>query len=468
MKINALPYLLSALTLCLLAAGCARFDSEVTRSDHAVSFGAEIESRTAAALGDSSALDLEQCIAIALANNLDVQSADVQARIARLNRQVAFSNFLPAIDLSYTFTETNKTPASKMLGSMSVVVQDRSVKDTAVQMQMPVFAPATWFLYDAHRHGEAIGTLVADYTRQMIALQVTALYFQCLALEEGGKALSSQLESAKAFRDEVESFFKEGLVLESELLMVRTLVQARETDCSKNKNALADATSGLLEVMGLSPLASLELKTDTPISLPEGELEDWLLHTLLHHPRLAIADRQVAVEEDKLKIAITEFLPILAVFSARTHTTNSKNAYPYMTATGFSGLMTLFNGFANINEYKAARLGRKGAYLTREQESLSLMAQLFQSRLQIENAAADAALASVALEAAESGLREGEARFREGLINTSEFMEIRSRRDGAAAQVVAAEYIQQVAAAVARNIMGATFRGEEVSPNENK
>ncbi|NLN91922.1 MAG: TolC family protein [Candidatus Hydrogenedens sp.] len=464
MKNKSLMRLLQGMLCCFVAVGCARFDSEALRSDHAISFGAEIEARTAAALGDSSTLDLEQCIAIALDNNLDVQSADVQARIARLNRLVAFSNFLPAIDLNYTFTEMNKTPSSSMLGPFSVAVQDRIVKDTAVQAQMPVFAPATWFLYDAHRHGEAIGALVSDYTRQMIALHVTALYFQCLALEEGGKALASQLESAEALRGEVESFYKEGLVLESELLQIRTLVQARESDCFKNKNALADARSGLLEVMGLSPLASLELKADMPVSLPEGELEDWLQYMLLHHPRLSIADRMVAVEEDKLKIAITEFLPILAVFSARTHTTNSKNTYPYMTATGFTGMMTLFNGFANINEYKAARLERKGAYLAREQESLSLMAQLFQSRLQVDNAAADAALASVALEATESGLREAEARFREGLINTSEFLEARSRRDGAASQVVAAEYMKQVAAAVARNIMGATFRGEEVSP----
>jgi hypothetical protein len=50
--------LLQVLVCCFVAVGCAHFDSEVTRSDHAISFGAEIESRTAAALGDASALDL--------------------------------------------------------------------------------------------------------------------------------------------------------------------------------------------------------------------------------------------------------------------------------------------------------------------------------------------------------------------------------------------------------------------------
>jgi len=451
------------LLLCLVSAGCARFNPEAVRSEHALSFSAALEARTERVLSESGALNLHQCIDLALENNLNVQAADIEARIARLNRQVAFWHFLPSIEMSYTSTELNKTPSSSMFGPFAVSVQDRIVRETMVKAQMPVFAPATWFLYDAHRHGEAIGTLVSDYARQMIALQVTGLYFQCLALEEAGKALASQHASARVLCGEVEAFYGAGLVMESDVLQARTLVLSRGRDCEKNMRELAAARSGLLEVMGLSPLASLTLDAETPVELPEGETADWIMHALLHHPRLAIADRQAAIEEDKLKIAITEFLPVLALFSARNHTTNSKNTYPYMTALGFTGMMTVFNGFANINEYKAARLHKKGAYLALERESLSLMAQVYQSRLQVDNAESDSVLAAAALEAAEAALREAEVRFHEGVINTSDVMEARSRRDSAASFVIAAEYQKQVTAAVACNVMGATFRGDKVS-----
>lgn len=446
--------------------GCARFDAETVRHEQSISFGEEVESRTKAALSSETPLTLDQCIRIALEHNLDIQAADCTARIARLNRLASFANFLPAVEMNYTSTELNRTPSSSMLGPFAVSVQDRIVRETMVQAQMPVFAPATWFLYDAHRRGEEMGALAADYTRQMIALQVSGLYFQCLALEEAGKALESQRNAAEGLCKDVEAYFREGLAMESDTLQARTLVLARKTDCEKNSRALDEARSGLLEAMGLSPIARFQLEADMPIAPPKGGLEDWILHAMLNHPRLALADRQVALEEDKVKIAITEFLPILAIFSGRNHTTNSKNTFPYMTALGFTGVMTLFDGFANINEYRAARVNREKVYIAREQESLAVMASVYRAHLHLENAKADIALANAALEAASAVLREAESRLHEGLANSSETLEATARRDTAAARAVAATFQEQLAAAVARNVVGDTFRGKEVPKDE--
>lgn len=456
---TSILFLISAL---ISLAGCARFDGIAVRQEQASSFKEDIESRTNEALGEGNVISLEKCIGLALEYNQKVRSSDLVSRIAKLDRQTAFASFLPAVDMNYTSTELDRAPSSSMLGPFSVPVQDRIVRETKVRAQMPIFAPATWFMYAAYTRGEEIADIASEYTRQMIALQVSGLFFQCLALEEAGKSLDSQREAATARIKDIDAFFKEGLAMESQTLQAHTLLLARETDCAKNSRALDEAKVNLLQAMGLSPLAKIQLQQDTMIAEPEGGLEDWILATLLNNPRLAIADRQVAIEQEKIRIAITEFLPILAVFAGRSHTTNSLLTFPYTTAFGFSGLMTLFNGFANINEYKAARANQEKAFVAREEESLALMAEVLRARLNLEDARSDRALAESALTAATAVLREAEARLHEGLMNTSEVLDAAAGRDNAVAHVAGAKFQEQMAVAVLRNVIGETYRGEEV------
>ena len=127
----------SLASLLFLVSGCATLDGILDRQANTESFMSELEERTAMALKEDTPLDLDRCIAIALENNLDIKAADLNARLAKLNRRIAFANFLPEVTLQYTSTELNKAPASSMIAGLSTTVQDRIVRETAVQAQMP-------------------------------------------------------------------------------------------------------------------------------------------------------------------------------------------------------------------------------------------------------------------------------------------------------------------------------------------
>lgn len=455
-------FALMLISLIGTVSGCARFDGIVHRRDNAKQFTESVEHRTKAVLEAQPTMKLEHCIKAALEHNMTIRAADISAQIATLDRKAVFSNFLPKLSIQYTSTELNNAPASSMLGPFSVQVQDRIVRETTLEAQWPVFAPATWFLYEAFKRGEEISQIVADYTRQMIVLQTAALYFQCLALMKAGEALESQHESAKALLHDVEAFYKEGVAIESDVLRARLLAQARHTDYMRNQNALADTQAELLTLMGLSPLGTLQLDEEGAVmELPEGELKDWIWTALLNNPRLGIADRQVAIEEEKVKIAFTEFLPIVAVFAGRNHTTNSLTTFPYATAFGFSSLMTLFNGFQSVQEYEAARLRRMRAYVNREEETLVIMAEVVRAHLNLENAQLDKQLATINLEAATAALRETTVRFQEGISTASEALEAQAKRDAAEAFVASTSYKEQVAIAVLKTVLGNIYCKEE-------
>ncbi|HDP35210.1 MAG TPA: TolC family protein [Candidatus Hydrogenedentes bacterium] len=459
---NIVVYLL----LLALSSGCATFDAISVRRTGADAFLADLDECTTAVLGERGALDLDQCIAIALENNLDIKHAELEARLATLGRRIAFANFLPEVTFDYTTMELNNAPTTALFGSVKTSMQDRIVRETALQAQMPIFAPATWFLYALHQRGEEISGVALDYTRQMIALQVTGLYFQCLATRESGGVFEAQRDAAAALAREIEAYHSEGLVTDADIAQVRVLFMAREQALTMNGRAYERNLAELLTAMGCAPTADIGLAASMPLELPQGALDDWILEALLNHPRLAIADRLEAIEREKVRIAVAGFLPALVGFASRSHTSNSFLAYPYVSAFGFTGLMTVFNGFANVNEYRAARVGQEKAFLAREQESLALMLEVVKAHANLADAQANLELAAAAADAAEIMLNEENAKMREGLLRPSEMLDTVARHDEAQVNAVNAQYQEQVMIAITRNVLGATYRGKEDANNE--
>lgn len=452
--------------LLLLLSGCASMRGILDRETHAHAFLAEMDESTAQALADPAPLTLDQCIVAALKYNLNIKTADLEARLAKLKRRVAFANFLPEISVEYTSVELNKAPASTMIAGLSTQVQDRIVRDTAVQAQMPIFAPATWFLYAAHQRGEEIGILAAEYVRQMITLQVTGLYFQSLATTELQRTLEAQRGAAAALAFEVEAYHREGMATDADLAQVRVLLMARENALKANALSNERTLAELLAAMGLSPMEQIALEASHPLQIPKGELADWILEALLNNPRLFIADRQAAIEREKTRIAIADFLPMLAGFASRSHTSNSFMTYPYASAMGFTGLMTVFNGFANINEYRAARVQEEKAWLAREQESLAVMLEVIKIHSALDEMRSALNLADAAAAAEKTALAEQTARMREGLLRPSEILETVAKHDAAQVNAANARYQEQVLTAMARSVLGSRYRTHKEAPHD--
>lgn len=461
-KKNRLLYpglVLLALT-ALTGAGCATFDGNAAREEQAAVFQQQLADKTEAVVAPDKPLGLDDCLRIALENNLSIKAGDIQARIAKLDKKAAFANFLPELELSFKDVAWEQQPMSQLGGMFTVAMQDKSMRIATVDMQMPIFAPATWLAYNMRARGEEIGGIVADYTRQMICLQIAGLYFQCAALEETQKSFKAQLAAAEELLKQVTAFREEGLVNESQLRQVELMVLARQTSLEKNGRELAQAKTELLAAMGLSPLAEVTFRLEMPLMAPEGSLEDLVWQAMLNNPRLRIEDRKVVIQQDMVKLAITNFLPQLGGFATFEHTSNSYMAFADSLMGGVAGALTLFNGFANINEYKIARQEQEAAFVEREQMCLTVMTEVVRAYLNLQNALDDKALADKALIAAESRLREVDAQWQEGLITGADKVAAVAERDSAQVNAASARFQEQVVIAVLRNVLGATYKGE--------
>src|SRR4030042_1067485 len=111
----------------LSLAGCSNFDEQAARKGHAKDFYKELTEKTTARLAEQESFSLNDCVEIALKNNLDVRSSKIQQQIAKLERKVSFAAFLPAVNLDYQYTKWDKQHKTNF-GASAAAMHDRTIK----------------------------------------------------------------------------------------------------------------------------------------------------------------------------------------------------------------------------------------------------------------------------------------------------------------------------------------------------
>lgn len=455
------PTLLMLIGLLLVASGCGpRFDAGNVRNRHAADYSAELAKRAGAVLAPDKVLGLSDCIRIALGNNLDLEQARINQRLAELDRKIAFTYFFPQISLEMTHAAMDRQPA-RIIGGTAAPVSDRTVTETVIKAQQAVFVPETWFLYEAFKGGEDISDRVRQRTEDQIRLQVTALYFAALSHGAAGEAIASGLEQTRSLLTETEALAAEGMVMPSHVAQARALVRAQEASLAGNRRNLRETQSALLEAMGMSPAAAIDLKPETPIVVEDQDLPDQILTAMLARPELFIADRTIDIHKQKTRMAIAAFLPDIIGFTSFTHTSDSFLKYSNSWMFGAAGVLSVFEGFRNVYEYRSAGVREEVARIQREQACLRIMFEVMLARSRYDQALEYCDVAIYELTAARERLTETEARWREGLLLPSEQLDAVTRHAAARANLAAADFRKQVAAATLLDVMGRSRKGED-------
>ena len=182
----------------LAAGGCVSFDADEARRSQTGAFSDDLARRESEWLSEP--LTLERCIDIAMTNNYEVRKADLDARLGRFSRDMAFSAFLPQISATATRIDYDKNP----------VLNSQRFTSGGVDVGLALLAPSTWFLYDEARHGRAAAELAAGYVRQGVALRTTAAYYDVAAQERLVAARERQLAAARETEERVGGRAREG------------------------------------------------------------------------------------------------------------------------------------------------------------------------------------------------------------------------------------------------------------------
>ena len=439
------PILLGLLLLAS-AFGCRSFEPARTRREQTGSFTSNLAVLAATELAKP--LSLDDCIRIAMTNNYAVRKADLDRELYRIGKNVAFTAFLPNVAASAGYNSYAKEPQ----------MSEKKFGTANLDVSMPIFMPSTWFLYAAARHGYAAAGVAAHYVRQGIVLQTSVNYYNVLVQQDTIAALETQLKAARETADRVSGLAEEGLVTKWEGEQAVFAAELRETELNRARRQLAVLRGELLQGLGLSPGAPLALSGETgEKSMPEGTVEDLVLKALEIHPELAIADRQVVIQDHQVRQAFCSFLPTISLFSNGSWTGNDLATHAENWVTGFSGAWTLFDGLANVARYKAAKVEREQTKLERENTFLSVMVGVVAAEAAARDAAEGARVRQRAYDVAAAKWADYDAKAREGLIPLSDALDARGAMDLAQVALVQSRYQEKIAIANLELAMGLTL-----------
>lgn len=329
-------------------------------------------------------LTLDEAIDIALKNNSQVKLKEIEEKIAKLDKNIAFGNFLPRISGIYAeskmdsyLTAKMPLPRVSMAGidlpefpiptTLSSRMVDKSFRNFSISAQVPIFVPATWFLYSARAKGEDISKYSRDLTRKMIKLKVISEYYYILALMSEKEILLSEKKYAKTLNKNAKLALETGSILNWEYLQSELLLKQKENAEKNNGRDLKSAKMMLMKDLNLDVNINFNLAVPKNKNLEEFELEDLIYEALTHSELININHNLVGVSKDKIKIAISNFLPKIVV-SGGIYGNNSAMLMPQNILMGtIGGVLSIFNGFKNVNEYKKAKLQAEVMYLKREE-----------------------------------------------------------------------------------------------------
>lgn len=451
----------------ILIAGCSNYNSKEIREQHANSYPLQLAQKTTEILDNNQPLDLDECIQLAMNNSLSFRETEIQQRLSLLEKKVSFSNFLPAVSLNYDKKWFDPQPMINF-GATGIPMQDKDVQEITWNIQLSIFNPATWCMYSMYSHGYEISKLVTDYTRQAIALQITVQYYQCLSLEKTIAVLESQLNAAKAVQSELQAMANQGVANNWKVEQANALMLARQTELQNTRNSLKQAKAELMSNMGLSPLKEVSLESQLNQQVPEGSIEELITEALLNHPSMAISDREVAIEKEKIKAAVTAFIPNIFGYASRVDTSDSHQVFSNYWVGGLSAAVTVFDGFANINYYKAAKELHKVSVLRRDQATITLMIQVIRAADQVQIAKDRVQLADQIEKASAMHLLEIQNQYKQGLIQTSDMLTMTAEAQNAEVQSLQARFQYQTCIAILNNVMGRTKTVFEDSTNDAK
>lgn len=383
-------------------------------------------------------LSLEEVLTIARERNLDLRIKELEREIATLDKKIAFGNFLPSITLGGTYVKMDDDIDLEMgvdlpsialpgLGTISLPSSletkliDESFYTAGVVAQIPIFVPSTWYLYSARQKGEDISKLAESFADKMLQLQVMSEYFYILALESEKETLINNLKSSQELERKVEISLKVEGVLEWELQKAKALVESQKIALDKNSRELKIAKMNLKRTLNLNMQEDIKLEKIETSTVELPELEECIYRALNGNEILQITEKGKEINEDLKKIAITNFLPKIVLGGGYVSTSNQTLADPDFLFGNVSGVISVFNGFKNINEYKKAVRREKIGELNLEKQFMTTVLEVTKAYENVKTTQELWNMAKLNYEAETGKLRQRSAERRVEMIGDEEY-----------------------------------------------
>lgn len=274
----------------------------------------------------------------------------------------------------------------------------------------------------------------------MIKLKVISEYYYTLALTSEKNVLEKEYAYAQKLNKNAKLALKTGSILKWQEEETELLVKQKENALKNNERDLKIAKMNLMNDIGLDPYAEFRLviPEDTIYKLPP--LEDVVYDALVNSEVIKINHNLVAISKDKIKIAMSRFLPQISLDAGLVGTSVSYLNPQNILFGAITGFLSLFNGFKDVNEYKKAKLQSEAAYIQREEAIMNTIISAVNSYNNVQKSIEDKELADLNYNVAKKKFKQKELEVEVGSATDTDLLKAMSELEKAESIKLKTEY----------------------------
>ncbi len=265
-------------------------------------------------------------VELALRQSMVIQAAKEGVKGAEALKKEAFTNFLPKLSTSYSYTRLNDAPWANspgatinVLGNQIVIPPSQTIMGTqdnynwALEVKQPLFAGGSILAnYQANKKGEDIARQEESTTTQNLVEEVKAAYFNILKAQKILGVARQSVEQLKSHRDEARHFFDVGLIPKNDLLQSEVQVANGEHNLVKAENSLEITKSRFNTLLRRAVDAPVEVEDILVYRPNEKTLENCLQTAYDNRPEIKAYALKVEQAKEYVKAARGEYLPTLS------------------------------------------------------------------------------------------------------------------------------------------------------------
>jgi outer membrane protein len=401
-------------------------------------------------------LTLDQALAIAKRNNpayLQVQNARVRSAA---QRRTAYGALIPSVNSSFgiDFREgRQQVIAGQLFGSAA----DQLSSSGALSASMTI-SPGLGFGLRAVSAQLNAADQDVELNLLSIRRDVTVQFMNALQARARVGLQDSLLASAKTQLELAQARAKAGLATELDTRRSQVSVGQAEVALLQARSQADVELFRLFQQMGVAQQSNVQLSSDLPIALPTGDLNALLDKAMRSSPDLQARRARVNAAGQEYRARQATYLPSLTLSaSVAGQTTQRQGAFPagqpntdvgsfpigltrqpYGIGAQFS--LPIFNGFQREQQVQVAATNRKDAEYALRAGELAVQTTVVSQYtiLQADFKAVEINRANV--QAAREALTLAEDRFRLGLANLVDLVQVRADLERASNDYITSVY----------------------------
>ncbi|MDD3618049.1 MAG: TolC family protein [Desulfobulbaceae bacterium] len=401
----------------------------------------------------------QSAVRFALANN--PETAIIRERIAAARAAVmeADSAFYPRLDLSASYSRTDN-PMYSFGNILNQGEFDESIDFNApgTTDNLNMAATASYRLYNGGSDQAGLRVAEASETasrhemesvRARLAFEVIKTFFTILQAEDTVQARQSAVGAAAALVSVAQARCRAGDLLQADLLNLEVHHAEEQENLIQARHGLQLARRAFLNLLGLEE-GTVLVDRGSPVELQVPAAPDIALR-----PELMAMEAAVQAAEARVRQEQGGYYPTADAFAG--YQVDQGYELDGSGNSWLAGVKVNFNLFSGRNT--AARIAGARAVLAEKKEqlrkiSLAIRLEVEQASLAVEQTEQRMEVTEKMVAQAQESARLSRERFKEGVILSSELIDVENRLTGAVVRRTAARTAHRIAVADFRRACG--------------